>query len=254
MATRKLLRVYVDETGDRGTSPKSSSFFAFAAVLVPDEDEAGLRLAMDDLRTSLKTPPGTALHWNRHVKTFSRRQHVTCTISAVPEVRIVYVFVDKASLHAGSGMLDDHVLFYNYAAGLLLERVVYAARDWQGGPRDALVRFGHVRGFKHATTHEYFARKTRHSRTKHLPWGHLRSVYFCDQASWDGLQAADQYAGMLHAAFHADEFGRYEDVHLLAVRHQLRRNPWGSAWGYGFKLMGDQRAATSMPWWPNGGI
>lgn len=250
----KLLRVYVDETGDRGSSRKSSPFFAFAAVLVSDEDEAQMRDAMRGLRTELKVPPKAALHWNRHAKTFSRRQHVARTLSQLTKVTVCYVVVDKAAVPAGSGMLGNHVLFYNFAAGLVLERAVLAARHWTGGKRDVLVRFGHVRGFDHSTTRDYFARKKETPTTAALPWGCLKSVHFSDQASWDGLQAADQYAGMFHAAFHPDEFGGYEPNHFLAVRHQLRRSESGDAWGRGFKLLGNKTMATSLEWWPATGL
>jgi hypothetical protein len=63
-----LLRAYVDETGDRGHTAASSPFFAFAAVLVADEADPGLRAVMSQLRRDLTVPPGKALHWKEHVK------------------------------------------------------------------------------------------------------------------------------------------------------------------------------------------
>jgi hypothetical protein len=45
--TLLLLRAYVDETGDRGHSGRSSPYFAFAAVLVADEDEPQLMAAVE---------------------------------------------------------------------------------------------------------------------------------------------------------------------------------------------------------------
>jgi Protein of unknown function (DUF3800) len=250
---RRLLRVYVDETGDRGASRKASPFFAFAAVLVADEKEQQLREAVRKLRNDFQVPDNKALHWNRHVKKFARRQHTAKTLCQLTEVKVCYV-VEKAAIPAGSGMLSNQVLFYNYAAGLVLERAVLDARNWPGGSRDALIRFGHVRGFNHSTTRDYFALKQKLPATAPLPWSCLRSVHFDDQASWDGLQAADQYAGMLYAAFQADEFGGYESVHLLSIRHQLRRNGSGNAWGWGFKLLGNAASATSLDWWPSAGL
>ena len=140
-----LLRAYIDETGDRGHSARSSPFFAFAAVLVADEDEAALRATMLRLRRDLKIPPGKALHWKDHVKTYSRRQYVGNVLSAVPGVIVTYVIVEKAAIPVRSGLRTDHVIFYNYAACLVMERILLAARDWPGGSRDAIVRFGHVR-------------------------------------------------------------------------------------------------------------
>src|ERR1700760_1457564 len=83
LMTYPLIRAYVDETGDRGHGGGSSPFFVFAAVLVPDEDESGLRAAVSQLRRDMTVPAGKALHWKDHVKTFSRRQHVARTLAQV---------------------------------------------------------------------------------------------------------------------------------------------------------------------------
>jgi hypothetical protein len=248
-----LLRAYIDETGDRGHSASSSAFFAFAAVLVAEEDEPGLRAAMSGLRRDLTVPPGRALHWKDHVKTYPRRQHVARSLAQVANVMVVYVVVEKAAIPSDSGMYRDHVLFYNFAAGLTMERILLAARDWPGDSRDAVVRFGHVRGFNHRTTTAYFELKA--TIDPWIPWERLHGeVHFDDQATWDGLQAADQYAGMLNVALRADQFGGYEEAHLLRIRHQIRTDGDGRAWGRGFKVLGQAATFTSLPWWPAEGL
>ncbi len=82
----------------------------------------------------------------------------------------------------------------------------------------------------------------------------LSAPTFVGQASWDGLQAADAYAGMLHAAIVPDQFGGYESQHLLTVRHQLRRGPKGQTDGFGIKAWASPTALSSLPWWPAGGL
>jgi hypothetical protein len=52
----------------------------------------------------------------------------------------------------------DHVIFYNYVAGLLLERLAYIAAQWPGGRHQVKPLFGHVRGFDRTSTKNYFAR------------------------------------------------------------------------------------------------
>ncbi|MCA1673205.1 MAG: hypothetical protein LC799_13745 [Actinobacteria bacterium] len=69
----------------------------------------------------------------------------------------------------------------------------------------------------------------------------------------DGLQAADQYAGILSAAIRPNEFDQYEPHHLLNIRHQLRR-VGGQTWGYGFKVMALLGTMNSYPWWPSEGL
>lgn len=251
--TPPLLRAYVDETGDRGHSGKSSPFFAFAAVLVADEDEPPLRAAMSQLRQDFSTPAGKALHWKDHVKTFQRRQRAATVLAGVPRVMVIYVVVEKTAIPVGSGIYTDQELFYNYAAAMIMERALLAARDWAGGPRDVTVRFGHVKGFRHATTSRYFRRLA--ATPSWVPWNRLHgAVQFSDQAAWDGLQAADQYAGMFNVAVTADEFGGYQEAHLLRIRHQLRRDAAGRSRGWGFKVLGNEATFTSLPWWPPNGM
>lgn len=248
-----LLRAYVDETGDRGHSAKSSPFFAFAAVLIADEDEPALRATMSRLRRDLGVPAGKALHWKDHVKTHQRRQYVAKELAAVTGVSLTYVVVEKTAIPSSSGIYTDHELFYNYAACMVMERLLLAARDWPGERRDIVVRFGHVRGFRHATTQSYFCLKA--STATWIPWQRLHGrVHFDDQAQWDGLQAADMYAGMLNVAVIADQFGGYEEGHLMRIRHQLRRDYQGRSRGWGFKVLGNEATFTSLPWWPQGGL
>lgn len=125
----RLVRAYIDETGDRGHSLFSSRFFAFAAVLIADEDEPGLRDTMVNLRQDLTVPPGKALHWKEHVKTYSRRQHVARSLAQVSGVMVIYAIVEKASVPASYTMYSDHELFYNFAACITMERIL---RDDQG--------------------------------------------------------------------------------------------------------------------------
>jgi hypothetical protein len=235
----RLLRAYVDETGDRGHSAKSSPFFAFAAVLVGDEDEPAMRAVMSRLRRDLSVPAGKALHWKEHVKKYDRRQHVARQLAGATGVMVIYVIVEKTAIPVGSGIYSDHELFYNYAAAMVMERLLLAAGDWPGGSRDVSVRFGHVKGFRHSTTAHYFRRKA--ATPDWVPWARLHgTVYFSDQAQWDGLQAADQYAGMLNVAVTADQFGGYEEAHLLAIRHQIRRDPQGRKPRLGFQGVGQR--------------
>ncbi|WP_328639707.1 DUF3800 domain-containing protein [Streptomyces canus] len=254
MSARQLVRAYVDETGDRGTSATASPFFSFAALLIADEHEPAMRAALSQLRRDLKVPHGKALHWKEHVKVYPRRQYVTRTLAELEGVQIVYVVVEKAAIPAQAGMRRDQVIFYNFAAGIILERLLLAARDWPGGTRDLRVRFGHVRGFDHRTTCAYFKIKPERG-PGWVPWHLLQGQpSFEDQAKWDGLQAADQYAGMLSAAIRTDRYGGYEAAHLLGVRHQIRRNGLGASRNYGFKILGNEATFTSLPWWPSEGL
>jgi hypothetical protein len=178
---------------------------------------------------------------------------VATELAATPNLTIIYVMVEKTAIPVGSGIYASHELFYNYAALMVAERLLLAARDWTGGSRDVVIRFGHVRRFDHTTTQRYFGLKAAMSTW--VPWNRLHgTVHFSDQSSWDGLQAADQYAGMLNVAVTPDEFGGYQEAHVLRIRRQIRRDWRGRSRGWGFKVLGNEATFTSLPWWPAGGL
>jgi hypothetical protein len=173
------------------------------------------------LRDKFCVPPAKVLHWRDHVRSFPRRQFATTTLTAFPRLIIIYVVVEKAAIPPHAKLRDDQVFFYNYAAGLAVERILFAANEWPGGGRRVIVRFGHVKGFNHASTRDYLALKRFTAPTWH-PWHRLvGTVHFDDQANWLGLQAADQYAGMLKAAI--ADFGPFRTAGTVESVHPFRR-------------------------------
>jgi hypothetical protein len=66
-------------------------------------------------------------------------------------------------------------------------------------------------------------------------------------------KAAIPAASRLWKALIPDEFGGYEQHHLLAVSHQIRRRN-GRARGYGFKVIGRPGCMESYPCWPASGL
>jgi hypothetical protein len=240
---RPFVRAYVDETGDRGLSPRSSRYFGMVAVVVADEDDAGLRRVIDQCRRRLSVPVGKPLHWTEHVKRFPRRQFVASQLAAVPGVVLNMVLVEKAAV---ANDLPDQVAFYNLVAGRLLEQVLRTADEWPGGRRDVVITFGHVRGFQHDETLAWFE-KLRARNSARVPWELLRGrPAFRGPGQLDGLQAADQYCGMLRAALEADEYGGFEEHHLIAVRHQIH-TPGG------FERIVLPGTMAAYRWWPIGG-
>ncbi len=252
MPNTPLLRAYVDETGDRGTSASSSPFFAMAGVVVAVEDEPALRQTVRQLRADLKVPATKPMHWREHVKTFERRQHVAACLVRHPIV-VNYVVFEKAAIPQNAYLRRDQMVFYNYAAKLMLQRLLLTAEAWPSGPGRLTATFGHVRGFDHANTRAYL--RTIAARERWRPYWQLLDgiVQWADSRTYDGLQVADQYAGMLSVALRADQFGGFDPHHLLAVRHQIRRDG-GRSWGAGFKVLAQRDAMESYPWWPSTGL
>lgn len=224
-----------------------------AAVVVAAEHDAELRSAIAECRSKFGVRVGGALHWKEHVKSYSRRRFVADTLHRIPSVTINYVLFHKPGIPAGANLRQDQAAFYNYVAGLTLERILLTAQNWPGGERPSVVRFGHVRGFNHRETSAYFERKKRDSRL--VKWQLLNGPpTFVHQNQLDGLQAADQYAGMMHAAITTDSLGYHEEHHLLRIKNQIRCDGNGIRWGYGLKLMGNPATLEGLPWWPQGGL
>lgn len=164
------LNVYVDETGDRGIGPKSSPFFAMTALMVPAEDDWTVRHTAGGLRAVIHTSDPAAakpLHWVEHFrpKHVERRFRAATVLAAMPSARVVHVVVPKTAARIAPGMRDGS-RFYNYTTRLLLERVAYAASQWDGGPRQVIARLGTVRGMDHGETAAYLSRV----HLSHNPW------------------------------------------------------------------------------------
>lgn len=251
---RLRVHAYVDEMGDRGSSAKSSPFFAMAGVVIADEDRPELRQRINGIRARLKVPDQKALHWAEHVKIFRRRQFVVSELALLPRVLVNYVVFEKAAIPQKSHILGDQVAFYNYTAGILMERLLLTAQHWEGGARSLLVDFGHVRGFDHSHTQLYFETKKKRGQGP-ANWSLLeREPRFVHAGKNAGVQAADQYAGALRAALEPDEYGGFEHHHLLTLHGQIRRDRNGRSWGYGMKVLGTPDMTARLPWWPSGGI
>jgi hypothetical protein len=225
-----------------------------ATTLIAEEDYLPLSQAIITVSNSFSIPKGTPLHWNQHVKQFARRQYVTSTLAAVPRLIVNYLVFEKASIPTSAAIRANHLTFYNYAAGLAMERMLLTAQHWPGGPRDLKADFGHVRGINHNRTLDYFQIK-KNMALGPANWGLLHGTpRFLAMSANSGLQAADQYAGILSAAMNADPFGGYEPQHLLSVRHQIRRNRNGVSANYGFKAMTLPGTMNAYPWWPANGL
>lgn len=246
------LSVYVDETGDRGIAHNSSPFFAMTALLVPAEDDWTVRYAAGGLRTVIKT--AKPLHWVDHFKAKhpERRLRAAQVLAQMPSAKVIHVIAPKTYIRSRSNHgLTDGARFYNYTTRLLLERVAYAAQQWAGGPRLAIVRLDSVKGMDHKETASYLD-YVRGGGVQNwgVPWRHIKWPPTWAGNSWDGIQLADIHAGLLSVAL----TGAPDDAscadNLLLCKHQLYRSGGGSLLGYGVKVIGETSFATSRCWWP----
>ncbi|WP_326779688.1 DUF3800 domain-containing protein [Streptomyces longwoodensis] len=248
------LNVYVDETGDRGLGHNASPFFAMTALMVPAEDDWTVRYTAGGLRTLIhgnRPNVSTPLHWVDHFKKKhpERRLYAARSLAQMPSAKVAHVIVPKSSARSYGGLADG-VRFYNYTARLLLERVAHAAKQWEGGPRLAIVRLGTVKGMDHSDTAGYldWVRSGR-VETWNVPWEHIKWPPAWLNTEWDGIQLADVHAGLLNAALTGAQTDTACADNLLLCKHQLHRAPTGRLLGYGVKVLGDCRFVTERSWW-----
>src|SRR5687768_6901134 len=92
---KRLYRVWIDETGDRGGGPKASPFFGVAAVVIRDEYMDQLRHAKREINRRLQRQPHHELHWSQNLKTHDKRYVAAEELARLP-MCVSYAVVQKA--------------------------------------------------------------------------------------------------------------------------------------------------------------
>jgi len=234
------LLAFIDETGDRGHSGKSSEYFAMAAVIFPVSAQQKVKDCIASIKTEYGIPLKTPLHWRKHCRIHETRKYIARELAKIEGITVIYVISDKKT------MPDDHAEFYNIVASYTLERILKYAEELKS---KISVRFGHVKRFNHLTTLDYFQNKS---------WRLGNYSSLIDQPKWieadtnSGIQLADQYAGILGAAIIADRHGDFEPSYLGKIKHQIRKSKHGRISGYGIKVITINSNPKFFKWWPEG--
>lgn len=238
---------YIDETGDRGNSTKSSPIFGMAAVLADDKGVAALQAAVKTLRSDFGVPPGVVLSWKAHVKTHDRRRRASEVLAQVHGIKVCYTFAAKAQLLPGT-YRDDPQTFYNYMAYTLYKSILWAARNWKGSNGKVWTRFSHVRHHDHTTTDAYIRREA--TIDPRIPFHMEQGLRWVSADVYAESQAADLYGGFLKAAlWPSGEFGYTEPMYLRTVWHQIR-NSESCAIPLGIFPMPNAGVLTNLDWFP----
>jgi hypothetical protein len=226
---RTTYRVYVDESGIRSHSPKSSDHFVMSAVMLPNSQEPRARAMLAGLRSDFKMPAGTVLSFKDlpHAK----RVHISKTVAAQPYIGITNVVVCKRLFARPETDVD---LAYLYTLRFALERISWYI-DTKGGK--AYVTFAHIKGFKIAKLLSYVNKLQAMGTGTEIRWDALYLPVRMDTvATIECLQIADTAASATGQAFHTDEFGNVEPRYLMTIRRRLYRHPTGPITSYGMKL------------------
>ncbi|RCW39987.1 uncharacterized protein DUF3800 [Halopolyspora algeriensis] len=243
------LEVYVDETGDRGFSKTSSPFPAMTALIIPQERIPQARAVAGGLRYVVGT--SRPLHWTEHFKAkhSDRRELAAGMLANIADVKVIHVIAHKETITFEAALRSDAPKFYNYTTRLLMERIAWAARDWPSGSRLAVMRLGSVRHMDHKATINYLNLVRAQSSSLTVPREHVAwPPKWYGTSSYDGIQLADIYAGMLNLALTGAPNDHDCAKLLVQCGHQLRRHN-GTLLGRGIKVIGEEDYITNRCWW-----
>lgn len=241
----KRLYCYVDEFGDIGTSHKSSPVFVLGAVLVPEEHVDQIRETIQKLRSKL-AQSSDQLHWSENARSWDRRQAIVKEISTLP-IKIVFVNAVKTDLRAQSHAYEDPSPALMWSMQLLTERILLAARDWEGGSRELHLILSRIKGVHDERIHRQFEKMK--SLRNWVPWYLLhKKIQILNNSRLEGLQLADQVCGAFKAALLPGELSeRHEIEHFKELIHLIRRGPDGGILTYGIKETSP--FLEKLSWW-----
>jgi hypothetical protein len=246
----EFIRAYVDETGDRGTKPTSSPYFAFAAVICRDSNRQLLLGELDRLVADLAKPAQTNLHWAQNIKYHQQRKVATQRLGALP-IRIIYVAVPKASL---AGYLRTSTEgYYNYLARIMVERIALLTRARsreEKKPLAAKVTFARVKGFAPSVLQTYLAKVRAFDESAWWDGFLTRQIAVRGQSEERLLQWSDIAAGAFDSAAGVDQYGNHEPAYLMNLASRIDRSPQGQVLKWGIKTLGTYDWLTQNPDWP----
>ncbi|WFN91515.1 DUF3800 domain-containing protein [Gordonia sihwensis] len=242
--------VYVDETGDRGTSGSASPIFGMAAVIVDEDGAKLLQAVVQKLRVAFKVPDGEVLSWKRYVKNHDRRKYAAQLLSKLNGVHVCYVWAHKDELREGS-YRDDGKRFYNWVAYRTYKAAIWTAKYEYGADARVHFRFGHVKGFDHGPGKAYIEKESQ--ADPKVPDHMQESLRWVSADRYAESQAADLYGGFLSAAIWPQgSFGMTESMYLKMAWPAIRKGPNGCAIPLGLFAMPDYSLATESDWFPCG--
>lgn len=247
-----LYRVYVDEAGDRGINPKSSTHFVVSAIIVADNHDAKVRTELGALRAALGRHPGQILHFQK----FSHSQRLKAvqdirnfSIAAITNVIVHKDLIGQPMPAGGMAHISRADPMYLWSLRLLLERISWYVDEHAG--TGAIVTFAHVKGFKAQKLYDY---RTALELTPgvQIRWKAFQTHPFRinSPSTIELLQVADTTASAVFRAVEPDPYGNTETRYLKELRPRLYRRGAANVGSYGLKVFPSQEAekGRSLNW------
>lgn len=248
MRQRERLLAFIDESGQRALTKRSSDHFVIAAVLMPERRRPEAEEWLERMRKDLRRQPGQVLHWKGYVA-HRDRLHISQEFGRQGFARASAVVACKRHLQASKDFTEDHA--YMFAFRLLLERM-----SWLAAERGMELEYtlGHVRGFAKAKLREYEARLRAMSRDEcKVRWDCIsdKPSRIERPESEEMLQISDVVASSIGAAFNPDEFGNLEPRYVQSYPARFYRgsSDAGRLTSYGLKVLPwNDATKAANPW------
>ncbi|WP_328452018.1 DUF3800 domain-containing protein [Amycolatopsis sp. NBC_00438] len=241
------LHAFIDESGQRGRSPRSSDHFVMTAAVVPGTSLQESASVLAQLRVDLGRRPGDTLHWS-NLKTHPQRLHLARTLGAQNWLTVSSVVVCKRHLPTPSPFDGDDG--YLFTLSHLLTRLSWLARD-----RGQVLTYtlAHITRFKIATLRKYEAELRGDSSCK-IDWSYLdpRGGSISQPAQLEQLQLADAAASATAAAFNTDTYGNTERRYLQELSPRLYRRDTESITSSGVMIYPWSPSTMSLYPWVSG--
>lgn len=238
------LAAYIDESGQRASTSKSSDCFVMSAVAFPSKHQADASNLLAGLRRDLGRGRGDTLHWH-NLKHHSQRVRAAQALAAKEWLTVSSVVACKRLFEPDQHLPDDDTS-YLYTLRLLLERLSWFADD-----RGCTLHYtlAHVVRFKLAKLREYEA-KLRALPGCQIRWNAIAGGGVIAQPNRvEYLQLADIAASATGAAFNPDPFGNTEQRYLRELSPRLYRRAHGKLTSYGLKMHPwGPRTEAAYPW------
>jgi hypothetical protein len=239
------LLAFIDESGQRSKSAKSSDHFVMSAAVIRAETLPTLSTYLAKLRADLHRGPRDHLTW-KNMKHHGERIYIAQSIGSQSWLRMCSVVVCKR--HIASGIVnDDHAYLYTFR--FLLERL-----SWLGRQHDRSVRYtlAAIQRFPIAKLREYEA-ILRGRPDTNIDWRFLdpHGGRIDQPQRYEPLQLGDLVASATAQAFEPDRFGNTEPRYLQEMAPRIWAGPYGQRrlTSYGLKMHPwNDATKAAYPW------
>jgi hypothetical protein len=241
------LQAFIDESGQRAVTRKSSDYFVMSAVVCRDINLPRTTELLASLRSDLGRHPEHRLHW-KSLKLHDQRLHAATTVGQTGYLQLASVVVVKRLL-VNTMPHEDYAYLYTFR--LLLERLSWLAEDER---TQLTYTLGHVQRFPKPKLRDYERRLRVPGAAPAIKWNHLdpKGGRIEKDTSIEQIQLADLVASGTREAFESNAFGQTEPRYLREMVPRIypcRRGGRRNLPSYGLKMHPwNDEARAEYPW------